>query len=145
LLYFAYTARIDPVRMAAAAPGAEFRFVAHLPEHGLEWPIADGDWGGGLPSLIPNTAATVWGAVFAVPEPEFPALDEAEGAEGRTASTTQVIDRTGKRHTVTVHVAAAGSGNGHRPSTAYVDLMLDGSRHWALPAGWIAGLEELRT
>ncbi len=55
-----------------------------------------------------------------------------------------MIDRTGKRHAVSVHVAAAGSENGHQPSAAYVDLMLDGSRHWSLPAGWIAGLEELR-
>ncbi len=77
MLYFAYTARIDPVRMAEAAPGAEFRFIAHLPQHGLDWAIVDGG-GGYLPSIEPNPAATVWGAVFAVPEAEFPALDEAE-------------------------------------------------------------------
>ncbi len=42
LLYFAYSARIAPDRMAEAAPGAEFQFIAHLPEWGLQFPI-DGD------------------------------------------------------------------------------------------------------
>ncbi len=35
LLYFAYTARIAPQEMSDVAPGAEFQFIAHLPEWGL--------------------------------------------------------------------------------------------------------------
>ena len=30
LLYFAYTARIEPSKMADVAPGATFEFIAHL-------------------------------------------------------------------------------------------------------------------
>jgi len=130
--------------MADAAPGAEFRFIAHLPQHGLEWLIADGGWDGGLPSVIPDPASTVWGAVFAVPDREFPALDAVERTEGRSVTSVQATDRTGKRHDVTMHVCPpSGNGNGQRrPSAAYVAVMLAGSRHWSLPAGWIAGLEE---
>ena len=31
MLYFAYTARIEPSKMAEVAPGATFEFIAHLP------------------------------------------------------------------------------------------------------------------
>ena len=50
----------------------------------------------------------------------------------------------GRRHQVIVHVheTNGAAGNGHAPSTDYLKIMLEGSRHWSLPAGWIAGLEE---
>ena len=47
LLYFAYTARIAPQRMAEVCPNASFEFIAHLPEWGLDFPIAGTGWGGG--------------------------------------------------------------------------------------------------
>jgi hypothetical protein len=38
---------------------------------------------------------------------------------------------------------ASTNGNGSsRPSAEYLRLMVDGSKHWSLPFGWIAGLEE---
>ncbi len=69
-------------------------------------------------------------------------LNEIEGDERRTASTVEAMDRMGRRHQVTVHVADANGNGVHKPSADYLRIMLDGSRHWSLPAGWIAGLEE---
>ena len=142
MLYFAYTARIAPEEMTDVAPGAQFEFIAHLPEWGLDFPIETGDWGGSLPTVKPQTGSPVWGAVFSVPAKEFAGLDAAEAKESRSADTVEAMDRNGKRHQVTVHVFD-GNGNGHAaPSTEYLKVMLAGSRHWSLPAGWIAGLEE---
>jgi gamma-glutamylcyclotransferase (GGCT)/AIG2-like uncharacterized protein YtfP len=141
LLYFAYTARIEPERMSEVAPGAEFRFIAHLPQWGLDWPIVDQEWQGGLPTIVEDAGSTVWGAVFEVPEDEFDQLDKAESKEGRKATTLEAMDRTGRRHSVTVHRAEA-NGSVATPSTEYVSIMLRGSKHWSLPFGWIAGLEE---
>jgi hypothetical protein len=143
LLYFAYTARISPDRMAEVSPRAEFEFIAHLPEWGLAFPIDGNGWGGALPSASPTPGSTVWGAVYAVPDEDLAALNEVEGAEGRTMTTVEAMDRTGHRHTVVTHLAASGaSDTDAAPSTTYVGVMLRGSRHWSLPAGWIAGLEE---
>lgn len=128
--------------MAQAAPGAEFQFIAHLPEWGLDFPIDDPDWGGALPTVFPATGSTVWGAVFSVPDHDVPNLNEIEGAEQRTVGTAEAMDRTGKRHQVTVHVSESHGNGSHQPSPQYLEIMLDGSRHWSLPAGWIAGLEE---
>lgn len=130
--------------MAAVAPAAEFQFIAHLPEWGLDFPIEDGAWGGALPTVVPQTGSTVWGAVFDVSAKDLEAINEAEADEHRTPSVVEAMDRNGKRHQVRLHIHTGnGNGNGqYRPSTDYLSVMLEGSRHWSLPAGWIAGLEE---
>ncbi|MDJ0961260.1 MAG: gamma-glutamylcyclotransferase family protein [Acidimicrobiia bacterium] len=130
--------------MAATAPNAEFEFIAHLPEWGLEFPVESDTWGGALPTVTPTTGSTVWGAVFNVDDSALEALDEAEGAEHRVRTTIEAMDRMGRRHQVAVHLHQPnGSSNGAgTPSEEYLRIMLDGSRHWSLPAGWIAGLEE---
>ncbi len=146
MLYFAYNARIAPDQMKQAAPNAEFKFIAHLPEWGLEFPIANESWGGTLPAVRPEPGSTVWGAVYDVSKSDLASLDAIEASEQRAAKTVEAMDRTGKRHQVVVHLldgAAAGNGNGNgRPSSDYLRLMVSGSRHWSLPFGWIAGLEE---
>ena len=146
LLYFAYNARISPDQMKKAAPGAAFQFIAHLPEWGLDFPIANDTWGGALPAIKPEPGSTVWGAVYEVPTPDLANLDEIEASEQRAQDTVEAMDRNGKRHQVIIHRmggAATSNGNGDsRPAPDYVRLMVAGSRHWSLPFGWIAGLEE---
>lgn len=130
--------------MSDVAPGAQFEFIAHLPEWGLDFPIEANQWSGTLPTVEPRTGSTVWGAVYSVPAKEFPDLDAAEASESRVPDTVEAMDRNGKRHQVTVHLYEGnGADNGHTsPSADYLKIMLEGSRHWSLPAGWIAGLEE---
>ena len=142
MLYFAYDARIAPNEMAHAAPGAEFQFIAHLSEWGLTFPIGGSSWDGGLPSVAPKSGSIVWGTVFAVPADDVDPLNAVESSEQRTASTVEAIDRSGKRHQVVVHRCEAQVNDAHAPSPRYVELMLAGSRHWSLPVGWIASLEE---
>ena len=145
LLYFAYNARIAPDAMAEAAPGAEFQFIAHLPEWGLDFPIADTGWNGTLPAIKPEPGSTVWGAVYEIGKADLAKLNAVESAESRSSETVEAMDRTGKRHQVLVHLldgSRPSNGNGSRPSSEYLQLMVKGSRHWNLPVGWIAGLEE---
>jgi hypothetical protein len=146
LLYFAYNARISPDQMKQAAPGAAFQFIAHLPEWGLDFPISNDTWGGALPAVKPEPGSTVWGAVYEVPKPDLAHLDAIEASEQRAADTVEAMDRSGKRHQVVIHRmddAATSNGNGYaRPAQDYLRLMVAGSRHWSLPFGWIAGLEE---
>ncbi|RPI23018.1 MAG: gamma-glutamylcyclotransferase [Actinobacteria bacterium] len=129
--------------MSEVAPGAEFQFIAHLPQWALDFTIDGNGWNGALPDVHPDEGSTVWGAVFKVPDRQAAALHAIEQEEGRRASTVEAMDRMGKRHLVTTHVSADRNGNGAvAPSPEYLRLMLSGSRHWSLPAGWIAGLEE---
>ncbi len=142
MLYFAYTALVAPDRLAEAAPEAEFTFVAHLPEWKLVFPYENGEWSGGLPSAQPEPGNTVWGVVFEVSKSALAAVTEHEAREGREPSTVEIMDRNGRRHEVVTHLHPQ-PGNGEvRPSAEYLKLMLEGGRHWQLPAGWIAGLQE---
>jgi len=150
LLYFAYTALIDPDRMAEVSREATFDFVAHLSEWGLTFPIAPNGqahgrelvWDGALPSAAPESGSTVWGVVYAVPDEDRPALDAAEAAEGRGPCELEAIDRSGKRHAVSAYIADPRPSSAIAPSSDYVAIMVSGSRHWNLPAGWIVGLED---
>ncbi len=140
MLYFAYNANIAPDRIGTIAPGASFEFIAHLPEWKMEFTILNGS--GGLPNVRPLPGNTVWGAIFSVPDDQLGAIDELEATEGRVPTTTQAMDREGRRHNVVTHVADAEPGESADPERPYLELMVRGGRHWNLPTGWVASLEE---
>ena len=141
MFYFAYNANIDPQRLASIAPGASFEFIAHLPEWKLEFTILNGATGG-LPNVRPLPGNTVWGAVFSVPEDQLASIDAAEAEEGRVPTRTQAMDREGRRHEVVIHVAADESSEALAPEQPHLRQMVAGGRHWDLPMGWVASLEE---
>lgn len=142
-LYFAYTALISPQRMAETVPGAQFKFIAHLPETRLVFPYSNGTWEGGLPSVRPEPGNTVWGAVFEIPAKQITVLNAAEAKEGRVPTEDfSAVDREGHRHTVLTHVHNGSAGEEQTPSREYMRLVVEGGHHWKLPAGWVAGLEE---
>ena len=130
---------MEPNRLRQIAPGAQFCFIAHLPEWRLHFPICNS--GGGLPSVKPQSGNTVWGAVFNLEQADLTKLNAHQAKEGRVAKTTQAMDREGHRHQVTVHVCASANGE-YPPEREYVQMMVAGGRHWRLPAGWVASLEE---
>lgn len=140
MLYFAYNANIAPDRIGTIAPGASFEFIAHLPEWKMEFTILNGS--GGYPTVRPLPGNTVWGAIFSVPDSELSAIDEIEASEGRVPTRTQAMDREGRRHDVVTHVSRAESHDPLDPERQYLELMVRGGRHWNLPTGWVASLEE---
>lgn len=108
----------------------------------MTFSIASEVWAGGLPSVEARTANTVWGAIFNVPKSERTALAAREAAEGRKPSNEFVaIDRAGGRYEVVAFVAEHSDGE-VPPSVSYMQKVVDGARHWGLPGGWVAGLEE---
>lgn len=142
-LYFAYSAHISPARLTAVTPEAEFRFIAHLPETRLTFPVKDATWDGGLPSVVAEEGNTVWGAVFAIPTKSIQSLHDAEAVEGRSPTEAfKAVDREGRSHRVVTHVFADADAGHHTPSREYMALVVEGARHWGLPTGWVAGLEE---
>lgn len=142
LLYFAYDVRIAPDELAAVAPSATFQFVAHLEDSGLAFSIEGNGWHGGLPTAVPEPGATVWGAVFEIPDGHIADLDRVERAEARTRADVDVIDRRGRRHRAVTHRGTGNPGPDLPPARDYLARMVAGSRHWDLPAGWIVALDD---
>lgn len=142
-LYFAYTALIDPAVISDVAPGAEFAFIAHLPETKLVFPHVAGTWEGALPSIVPEPGNTVWGAMFRVSAADLKAITSHEATEGREETHDfKAVDREGKRHAVVTHAALLSEDLEVAPSRSYMERIVVGGRHWSLPTGWVAGIEE---
>jgi gamma-glutamylcyclotransferase (GGCT)/AIG2-like uncharacterized protein YtfP len=142
-LYFAYTALISPERLGSVTTDAEFMFIAHLPETKLVFPMANGMWDGSLPSVRAEAGNTVWGAVFELASGALAAIDEVEAEEGRVQTQSfKAVDREGRRHAVVTHAHTDETHHDRVPSREYMSLIVQGGRHWGLPTGWVAGLEE---
>lgn len=142
-LYFAYTALISPERLESITEDAEFQFIAHLPETKLIFPLANGKWEGSLPSVRAEAGNTVWGAVFELANGALSAIDETEADEGRAPTEAfKAVDREGRRHPVITHAHVKEIEHDRVPSREYMSLIVQGGRHWGLPTGWVAGLEE---
>ncbi len=142
-LYFSYTALMSPYRIRDVAPGAEFAFIAHLPETRLIFPYELEAGAGALPSVRPEPGNTVWGAMFSVSDQDLEAITAAESVEYRSITYDfKAVDREGKRHSVVTHVHADLDDRVAHPAKKYMGTIVLGARHWKLPTGWIAGLEE---
>lgn len=141
-LYFAYGSFLDPERIAEVAPGSAFRFIAHYPETKLDF--VESPENGAIPVLTKESGHTVWGGVFEVPADAVASLTAAEKAEGREPGFDEkAVDREGNKYECLAFTSSAESNGEVTPSPEYLEAMINGARHWNLPAGWVMGLEDL--
>jgi hypothetical protein len=81
--------------------------------------------------------------VFEIPAKAIQSLHDAEAVEGRVPTEAfKAVDREGRSHRVVTHVYSDADGGHHTPSREYMAMVVEGARHWGLPTGWVAGLEE---
>jgi gamma-glutamylcyclotransferase len=138
MLFFSYNGLMEPAQLEAIAPKANFQFIAHLPETRLIFPTSDG-----RPSIEPAPGNTVWGAVFEVSNAELKAITAHEAEFGqKPLKDIKAVDRSGHKYPVAVFAHPANSER-NRPSAEYMQKVVAGARHWHLPTGWVAGLEDL--
>lgn len=141
-LYFAYGSFLDPVRISEAAPGSKFLFTAHFPETKLDFAHSKSD--GVVPTLTKESGHTVWGGVFEIPVGSVDSLTKAEKAEGREPGfDVKAVDREGNKYNCLTFVSTIEPNGDQRPNPEYIESMIEGARHWNLPAGWVMGLEDL--
>jgi gamma-glutamylcyclotransferase len=138
MLFFTYGGMMNPEQLTKVAPKASFKFIAHLPETRMTFPNPDG-----RPSIEPAPGNTVWGAVFEVSTTELKAITTHEESRGRRLQKdVKAVDRSGNKYPVAVFAAPANTEH-HPPSKDYMAKVVAGARHWQLPTGWVAGLEDL--
>ena len=141
-LYFAYASFLDPNRIESAAPGAKFLFTAHYPETRMAF--VDNEAAGPIPTLVKESGNTVWGGVFEIPSSSVASLSDAEHEEGRISGfDAKAVDREGNKYECLTYVANGSPRTDQPPNPEYLELMIQGARHWDLPAGWVLGLEDL--
>ena len=136
MITFLYDAHLAPDRLDGVAPGAEFLCAAHVSDNRITH-------GEGVVTVSEAEGETVWGAVFTVPDSDLAHLDASQAAAGRRRENGfRAMDRDGTVHDAVTYVADGGQAGAGTVKNELAG-MVSGGRHWDLPPGWVAGLEEL--
>jgi len=154
MLYFAYGSNLDWAQMKQRCPLAKFVCRAKLPAHRLAFTLKSVRRDCGVADVLPDQAKDVWGVVYELPCDELKNLDKKEGY--KTARPNDQNGYTREDHCVWQEVdakrpllAALYRGHPHLdpplPSNDYKKLIIDGAKHWKLPAEYIRELESIET
>ena len=157
MLYFAYGSNMDWQRMHSRCPSAVFACTAVLRDAKItfkqRYSTRNESWAA---SIVDSLGDKTWGVVYRIDEGDLGGLYEAEGYDptlppeksGYIPTRRDVFDGddTSKFKKITTFVA---SNMGHPnpppraqrlPSTRYKKWIVDGAKHWHLPATYIARL-----
>lgn len=150
MLYFAYGSNMDWTQMQQRCPSACFLRLATLRDRQLAFTRKSVSRGCGVADVVHAVGERVWGVVYEIEETEVGKLDECEGylpgrdrnAYWRRECTVFVDDDTQNPLACTSYFATP-QPEPPLPSRAYVHHLLDGARHWGLPAEYIGQLEAI--
>jgi hypothetical protein len=150
-LTFAYGSNMDFGQMQERCPSAQFICVALLKDHCLQFTRKSKKRNCGVSDVVPAAASLVWGVVYEITEYDLAVLDVNEGYRlNRTADQnsynrrTQTVYQDGndsKPLDVETYFAIPQE-NPPLPNQEYKDLIVNGAKHWHLPAEYIVELEK---
>lgn len=141
LLYFAYGSNLYLSRMQRRVPSAMPVTVARLPHHRLEFRKLGSD-GSTKCNIALDENESVWGVVYRIRAAERELLDEAEGPGYELIDIAVETPEEGWLHAFTYRARPDCVGSGW-PYTWYRDLVVQGARHHALPASYIARIADV--
>lgn len=153
-LCFAYGSNMDFGQMIERCPSARFRSVAKLPNHRLAFTRKSTNRGCGVSAVVQEQGSDVWGVVYGITDSDLARLDNCEGySENKRPEDCayvrrkeQVLEdgRDDKPLTVWIYFANP-QPNPPLPNIEYKRLIVEGAKHWCLPAAYITRLEQIVT
>jgi gamma-glutamylcyclotransferase len=155
MLYFAYGSNMNWDQIRSRCPSAQFVCVAKAQGYVLAFTRFSEKRKCGVADVVVSSGNDVWGVVFDIPNDEIGQLDKSEGYRlGRARelnayerSPLQVIPREAANSPISVwtYFVVKKSDLPLKPTVEYKSLILDGARHWGLPAAYIERLERIGT
>ena len=152
MLYFAYGSNMDWEQMRQRCPSTRFLQRATLPDRQLAFTRKSVGRGCGVADVVRAPGQRVWGVVYDIADAEIGELDDCEGFRPSRSQNaywrrecTVFIDDDAQNPLVCNSYFAAPQPAPPLPSRAYVRHLLDGARHWSLPAEYIGQLEAIAT
>jgi gamma-glutamylcyclotransferase (GGCT)/AIG2-like uncharacterized protein YtfP len=154
MLYFAYGSNLHAAQMKERCPSAKFVCRAKLPSHRLAFTRKSVSRGCGVADVLRDETKEVWGVVYELPENELENLDKDEDfSPGRPDNQNQYtreschVWREGdaKRPLLVSIYRGHPQPNPPLPNCDYKSLIVEGARHWQLPADYIQELESIQT
>jgi hypothetical protein len=154
MLYFAYGSNMHSVQMKCRCPSAKFVCSAKLPAHRLAFTLKSAKRDCGVADVSPDQAKDVWSVVYELPDNELKNLDKKEGY--KPARPNNRNEYTREDHYVwsqgdATRPMLVALYRGHPqldpplPSDDYKKLIVDGAKHWNLPAKYICELGSIET
>lgn len=143
MYYFAYGSNLFWPQMRQRCPSSRFVRAARLDNYQFGITRHSRLRECGTANVIPVKGQAVWGAVYDVSDADLIVMDSFEDGYRREILTVNPIDDGNKPVNVLVYVAEIES-NVPLPNAEYKKLILEGARHWRLPASYLAMLEAIQ-
>jgi gamma-glutamylcyclotransferase (GGCT)/AIG2-like uncharacterized protein YtfP len=143
LHYFAYGSNMNWLQMQLRCPSSRFVCVARLSDYQFGITRHSRLRDCGTANVFPAPGSQVWGIVYDVNEPDLTILDSFEDGYRREILSLQAIE-DGKPPLQALVYIADIEHNVPRPNAEYRRLMLEGAKHWQLPAFYQTLLEAIQ-
>jgi hypothetical protein len=143
MLYFAYGSNMNWPQMQRRCRSARFVCTAQLP--GYRFAIARHSRlrDCGTANIFPEAGSMVWGIVYEVSESDMLIMDSYEDGYSRQTTLVHGLGTNPAVLEAIVYIAPKEVGV-PLPNAEYKRLMLEGARHWRLPAEYCSMLDQLK-
>jgi len=151
MLYFAYGSNMHSAQMKERCPSARFLCRAKLPSHRLAFTLKSIERGCGVADVLYEEGKDVWGVIYELPEDELRDLDKDESfrpgqpdEQNKYTRENHYLWPEGDAKRAILVTLYRGHPQLDPPSHEYKKLILEGARHWNLPAEYIRELESIQ-
>jgi gamma-glutamylcyclotransferase (GGCT)/AIG2-like uncharacterized protein YtfP len=140
--YFAYGSNLNWAQMQRRCPSSRFVCVGRLTDYDFGITRHSRLRDCGTANVFPATGKEVWGAVYDISHADLLILDSFE--DGYRREILSIYPREGRASPVDALVyVAAIEDNVPRPNAEYRRLIIEGAKHWELPASYLLRLETI--
>lgn len=143
LHYFAYGSNMNWPQMQRRCPSAQFVCVARLVNYEFGITRHSRLRNCGTANVFPAHGKEVCGIVYDVSEADLVTLDSFEDGYRRELMPVYALGDGTQPLLVLIYVAEIET-NVPRSNAEYKRLILEGARHWSLPASYLALLEAIQ-
>jgi gamma-glutamylcyclotransferase (GGCT)/AIG2-like uncharacterized protein YtfP len=143
LYYFAYGSNMNWQQMKRRCPSSRFVCVARLPDYRFGITRHSRLRDCGTANIYPANGEEVWGIIYEVSDADLTVLDSFEDGYRREILSFYPVEDGTQPLDALVYVADIEQ-NVPCPNPEYRRLIIEGARHWQLPAFYQALLEAIQ-
>jgi gamma-glutamylcyclotransferase len=141
--YFAYGSNLNWLQMQKRCPSSRFICAARLTGYQFGITRHSRLRHCGTANVIPATGNEVWGAVYDVSDADLIVMDGFEDGYRREILSVEPMADNLRPIQVLVYIAEIEK-HVPLPSAEYKRVMIEGAKHWQLPAPYLAMLENIK-
>ncbi len=148
-LYFAYGANLNLAQMRQRCPKPCVVGIACLPGYRIGFYGHSVKWDGAMETIVPDPQSEVWGVLYQLDAFEWQQLDSYQDvrANGRGAYFHFPVEVQDMQQSVITAITYKKDilGKPERPSSEYLNLIIQGACEHGLPESYVAALSGIST